>query len=267
MLRKISYGILFGMGLIIAACGNRGELNGEKLPKVKDKVLKETLDSLSDQSFDYFYAKLGSKYQDSSQKYSFKTSVRMVSDSALNALITFAKIPIFNSLITKDSVKVTNKRKKCYILRDLNYMKATFGTEFTHRNLEELFLGWPLGYDKKLEYYRLKDPYHYKMCTHSAKMIERMTPEDAELIVSYELSKDAKQLEKAIITSLADSTEILLTYNGRQLVNGYQIPVEMLLNIRTPKGDVNMEMTYKKVRINEKEEIHFVIPDSYEACP
>ena len=55
--------------VLLASCGNRRG-DGEKLPKVKDKVLVETLDSLSQQNFDSFYSKMSTQYKDSSRNVS-----------------------------------------------------------------------------------------------------------------------------------------------------------------------------------------------------
>ncbi|MGB0914611.1 MAG: DUF4292 domain-containing protein, partial [Crocinitomicaceae bacterium] len=100
--------------LALTSCGSKKEQAGDKLAKAKDTELTQVLDSLSSVKFDYFYSKISTKYKDSSQNVSFKTSVRITKDSAVNTLITFARFPVFNAIVTLDSVKVTDKQKKCY---------------------------------------------------------------------------------------------------------------------------------------------------------
>ena len=69
-----------------------------------------------------FYTKVSTKYSDTSQNISFKTSIRLVKDSAVNALITYAGFPIYNSVVTPDSLILVNKRGKCYTKTKLNFI-------------------------------------------------------------------------------------------------------------------------------------------------
>ncbi|MCH2223699.1 MAG: DUF4292 domain-containing protein [Crocinitomicaceae bacterium] len=239
----------------------------EKLRKVKDDVLIETLDSLSAQKFDYFYAKIGTKYQDSIQRISFKTSLRIVEDSAFNALITYARIPMFNALVTFDSIRISNKREKCYIEQSLDYFKNILSVDFTYDNMEEILLGLPLDYDSTVKYFRVKDPFTYRISSHKKNEIkhtERLDKE--EVILFYEFSDDHKELKETRIENPTDTTSVRINYISRQEVNGLKVPAEMEITIVTPRQEILIEMNYGKVRVKEKEEIYFVIPESYEVC-
>ena len=247
--------------LLLASCGNRRE-GEDKLPRVKDVVLLETLDSLSNQTFTSFYSKLSSQYKDSTQNRSFKTSLRMFQDSAIGALIKFGSIPIINAVITKDSVKMTNKLEKCYTLQSIDFLKESFGVDFTHRNMEELLMGFPIAYNADAEYDRVKDPYAYLLSSE----LKKDGDSGDELIIYYEFDKSAKQLKSTRLYSISDSTEIKIDYLTRQFVDGYSVPENVSIVIRTPKQEINVKLEYRKARVNKRETIHFVIPDSYEPC-
>ena len=247
--------------LLLASCGNR--MGGEgKLPKVKDAVLLEKLDSLSSQTFTSFYAKLSTDYKDSSRSVSFKTSLRMVQDSAIGAMITYANIPIISAVITKDSVKMTNKRDKCYILQSIDFLKESFGVSFSHRNMEELLMGFPIAYSEDAEYERVKDPYAYLL----SSQLKKDGDAGDEMTIYYEFNKEVNQLKSTRLESVSDSTEIKIDYLTRQLVDGYSVPETVSIVIRTPSQELSIELEYRKARVNELETIHFVIPDSYEPC-
>lgn len=247
--------------ILLASCGNRRG-DGDKLPKVKDKVLVEKLDSLSQQNFDSFYSKLGANYQDSTQDRSFKISLRMVQDSAIGATIKFAGIPFVNSVITQDSVKMTDRQSKCYVLQDIDFLKESFGVSFSHRNMEELFMGFPIAYSEENDYDRVKDPYAYILSSE----LKKDGDEGDAVDIYYEINKEVNQLKSTTIFSEADSTEIKIDYLTRQLVDGYAVPENVKIVIRTPNQELNIELEYRKVRVNKPENIHFVIPDSYEPC-
>ena len=90
----------------------------EKLPKLKDKELIDRIDSLSGIEPKTFYSKLTVTYKDLSKpaeenEISLKTSIKIVSDSAVSAIITYAKIPVVTTLVTQDTLSVVNKRERC----------------------------------------------------------------------------------------------------------------------------------------------------------
>jgi hypothetical protein len=247
--------------LLLASCGNRRG-DGDKLPKVKDKVLLGVLDSLSQQNFDSFYSKLSSEFQDSSQNFTFKTSLRIVQDSAIGATIKKFNIPFVSAVITKDSVKMTNKQSKCHTLQSIDFLKESFGVSFTHRNMEELLMGFPIAYDDEIDYDRVKDPYAYILSSE----LKKDGDSGDVLDIYYEFNKDVNQLKSTSLFSESDSTEIKIDYLTRQMVDGYSLPESVDIVIRTPKQELFIKLVYRKSRVNKPETIHFVIPDSYEPC-
>ena len=101
-------------------------MNGDKLPKIKDKELVDRLDSLSKIEPRTFYSKLDINYKDSTTDISFKTSLKIVADSAVSAIITYARIPIVTAMVTKDTITVVNKREKCYTVQFLSRISIFF---------------------------------------------------------------------------------------------------------------------------------------------
>lgn len=239
----------------------------EKLPKKKDKELLETLDSLALVKPKTFYSKLSVDYKDTTREISFKTSLKIVSDSAVNAIITYAKIPIVTTMITKDTIKVVNRRDKCYVIQTLNYIKENFGIEFTYNNIEELFLGRPLDYKVDQKYFVINDPYRYQISSHrkrEKKRYERKAKED--IIINYFLTNDAKELRKTTITSPSDTTEISVDYLSFQLDKSIKVPENVLIQIKTPRNRIYVRLEYEKIEINEPQELIIVIPENYEKC-
>lgn len=251
----------------LVACKTRVPSELEKLPKMKDDEIEAALSKIAVFDFHTFYAKISTDYKDSTRKVSFKTSIRMVKDSALNAMITYAKIPIVNSLVTPDSVFISNKRDKCYIEESMAYFKQSFGVSFTHLNLEELLLGKPVGYKADEKYHRVKDPYKYVLTTHKEREIRKLERKgEKDLILSYWISNDLKTLRGMRIESLEDTTVIDINYFERQWVDSLSVPSKAQVRITTPRQEIVIDMDYNKARLNEEESIHYVVPDKYEKC-
>lgn len=261
------YGFWILSFLILSSCTNNLAHDGVKLEKLKDTEITDVLDSLSSTEYRYFYTKLSTKYKDSAQSVSFKTSIRITRDSAVNALVTFARFPVLNAIVSKDSVQLTDKQKKCYSKESLSYLKESFGLDFSHSNVEELFFGMPVGYVKGDKYYRVDDPFNYTISSHSKREIKKNEKKDErEIITFYTLTDDLKQLKNIVIESPQDSTIIRLDYLSFEVVDGFIMPFEVTVSIESPKKSIFVQLEYNKTRIDEPEPIYFTIPEGYEQC-
>ena len=259
--------------LLTAASCKSGEALTEqtdalsKLPKIKDKELIDRIDSLSQLEPKTFYSKLNVTYQEGDKEVSLKTSLKIVADSAVNAIITYAKIPVVTAMVTKDSVSVVNKRDRCYSVTSLDYLKDMFGVDFSYENLEEIILGKPLDYRQEQKYFVDNDPFNYSISTHKKR--DRKKPERKQrddLMIQYQLTPDAKHLKQTRIISVEDSTEVTVAYMERQAIGGFDIPLQVKIDIRTPKKSMAIILFYDKLEVNEPQELIIVIPESYEKC-
>lgn len=270
MIRSMTKYILSVFLLIfIFGCGNSkhaSDENTDKLPNVEESVLIERLDSLAHRRPDHFYTKFNSHYDDSEYSISFKTSIRMREDSALNALITYATIPIYNTMVTPDTLTLVDKRNKCYIQENVSYLKETFNVDFQHKNIEELILGLPIAWDSDLEYHQLDDPYNYVVSSFAEEEINEMEKHKDKVFIRYYLSEDTKTLNKTIINSPKDTTSITINYYDREMINNYSIPNEGDITVETPRDKIFISFKYNRTSVNEPKILYLVIPDSYEEC-
>ncbi len=272
MTQRTNWLVLLSIPFFLFSCAKQlTETDDAKLPKKKPQDLIQVLDSLSKPKPGFFYTKISTSYTDTNQNISFKTSVRMVKDSAINTLITYAKIPIVNAIISTDSVTIVNKRDKCYIRQSLGYIKDNFGIDFNYRNIEELILGMPLDYDTAQKYFVIHDSYNYIVSSHKKRELKRIdkqekVPQREDIAIQYYLTDDAQSLKGMFIESPEDSTTIRVDYLKRDTVSGYSVPVEVYIRIVSPRNDIRIELSYDKVEINQPQPLIMVIPEGYEEC-
>src|SRR5690606_32193689 len=112
-------------------------------------------------------------FSDTNRRIGFKTSIRSIRDSIINPMITYAGIPIVNSIIRRDSLLISNRKDKCAIRTTMNYIKESFGVDFDYRNIEELLLGLPVAYDTTQKYFQINDPYNYVVSSHRKRIIKK----------------------------------------------------------------------------------------------
>lgn len=165
----------FILTILLVACSSTEKVIQEtvKLERRKTNDLIANLDSLSAIRPNFFYAKISTDFQDTNSNLKFKTSLRMVKDSAMNLLFTYAKIPVANAIISTDSITIVNKKNKCFIHEDLGYIKETFGLDFVYQNLEELFLGLPIDFSLDQKYFQIHESNFYVISSHRKHKIKR----------------------------------------------------------------------------------------------
>lgn len=252
----------------IASCGTtRDVAEAQNGTREKQEKIISALDSLSSIRIDNFYSKVSTNYKDSAKDVSFKTSLRVVNDSAVSAIISYASIPVVNAIITTDSVKISNRRDKCYVLRDLAFFREEFGVDFTFENVEELFLGKPVAYKINGEYFKEIENEN-TVCSHRKKDIRKNERKDQrEIVTYYTLNDSLTNLSKMQILSPNDSTTIEISYLERELIDGFMLPARITVSIQAPRQNILIDLEYRKSYINRPGEVHFVIPENYEKCP
>lgn len=293
-----------GIALLVflASCARRPVADKPiKLEKRKTIELIHAMDSLSGVRPNSFYTKIKCHFSDTNRRVSFKTSIRAVKDSAINPIITYAGIPIVNSLIRKDSLFISNRKDKCKILTNMGYIKEAFGVDFDYRNIEELLLGLPVAYDTTQKYFQINDPYNYIISSHRKRIIRRENRDENtnnrnnrhdkdkdnnrdnnnprrdrnandedngedNVIIRYFLHPSLKSINRMVIDSPEDTTHISVDYLSRDTVDTYLLPKEVVIDIVTPRNHIVLSMDYDKTEINTPQEIYFVIPEEYGNC-
>ena len=280
--------------VLLVSCARRPVADKPiKLEKRKTSELIQAMDSISGIRPNSFYTKIKCHFSDTNRRVSFKTSIRAVRDSAINPIITYAGIPIVNSLIIRDSLFISNRKDKCAIRTTMGYIKESFGVDFDYRNIEELLLGLPVAYDTTQKYFQINDPYNYIISSHRKRIIrkesrdennpnrnnrherdntnprrDRNNNEEDEnnVIIRYFIHPSLKSISRLVIDSPEDTTHISVDYIDRDTVDTYLIPKEVVIDIVTARNHIVLTMDYDKTEINTPQEIYFVIPEEYGDC-
>lgn len=256
---------LFLTVFIISSCGSKKQSNpGEVVDKKKTNELLDSLEAYGNKDFSFFYSKIACKYKSDEQNLSFKTTIKLKSDSLLNAMMTFAKIPVVIANVSQDSVKLINKRDKCYFFSEIDFLSSLLNMDLALSDAEDIILGSPLAFDRKNKYHQLPDTSFYVIATHKEKEFEDKNGKD--IMMKYFLSADSLELKKTFIASPKDSTEITIDMEEYQLINNKKYPYVVKISASSKKGPVHIELKYTKVAIDEPVDIYFKIPDNYVEC-
>jgi len=258
-MREIPLMIVLILLFSSTACARKNSLKnfstlGEEqaiLPPLKPSVL----DSIHSQIWRWYYGKFNVSYADSERKLSFKMSLKCSKDSATNALISFMAIPIFNTLITSDSLIYVNKKNRCFGAFPAAYLNKLLGIELSLQNLQELFLGLPIAYQpmEKVEW----------ASNHPDTLIFKQF--NQHLSMEYFVTKrDTRLTQQRLI--LSDGRSMLVRY--LEWNNGtINTPSLILIRIIEPGNEATIKLTVDRFELNIPQEISLEIPENYEKCP
>lgn len=255
-------------GLVLISCSKKSLDSGfGKIERKRTSELVQHLEELSKAEWDFLSTKIAIRFSSREQKQSFKTTLKMKKDSAINATITFAAIPIINSVLTYDSLKVVNKKDKCFILADLDILKDKFEIPFDFPQVEELLLGLPLAWETDEKYHQLDDLKHYVISSHKKRFINRREsrPEN-NILIRYFLHPQTLDLERIALDSPQDTLSIRIQFYDRYTDMGIPLPQRTELEIFTPRDTIAVEMKFQKPETEKEKVIFLTIPDSYEEC-
>ncbi len=296
MLRPcIKFSFLVILGSVLFACANRKIVDKpqrvDRLERKKTSELVEILEGLSQLRPKTLYTKIKCNFSDTNQTIGFKTSIRLIKDSILNPIITYAGIPIASAILRPDSVIISNKREKCVVRRNVGFIKESFGVDFDYRNIEEMILGLPIGFDTTQKYFQINDPnnLNYIITTKKNRAIRRdlrgkpdrererngilnrrddreVEKQEDNVLLEYFIHPTNGTIDQIRIDSPDDTTRIQIDYISRDSVENYMIPNEVHIEIVTPRNHIVIEMDYDKTEVNQPQDIYFVIPEEYEEC-
>ena len=135
--RFIFFAVFVFIAVGCAKQWSNNEIKPEKLPKLKPKEFIAKLDSISLSAPHYMYTKLKVNYKGADNKGSFKTTLKSVQDSAVSAVVSFARIPVFSVLIDSSKLTIVNKKDKCFSEQSISEFSKKAGVDFAILGTEE----------------------------------------------------------------------------------------------------------------------------------
>lgn len=262
------------LAIITYSCGNNKGVTNQATKKVSDKELREKLFNSEKVDYDFFYSKISVDYKNLTKEQSFKMSVKMRVDSAFSGTISYANFIVATYLMDTDSLKSTDKQKKCYFTEDLSYISALIGAELEYDFFQGLLLGKPINLDEDVKYKQIKDKdkAYYILASHSKHKFQQIendrinVDKNNDIFMQYYFEPKSLDLVKMNIEIPSDSVSINIHYKESKDINGYETPALTTMTIVHPKDSITVQLDYSKTKINQPKTITFKVPDSYDDC-
>lgn len=271
---KINFRFLLLMlcSLVIAfsSCKNQKKItlnNGKCILDFKNARTLTTNLKTKEFKFDRLSAKLSVEAVIDSADNSFTVTLRMKKDSVIWMSMSKLGIEGARVLITRDSVKFMNRQKSQYFKGDYAYISKLLNTELDFEMLQSLLVGNSVEFydeDEKIKpgidncQYTLGTIRKYKL-----RKVERgkTLKESAQSI--YMVSETFK-VARILFYEFNPDRSFDANFGDFQMLEDSQLfPMQMNYIIKAQKN-VNIDLKYSKVTLNEELSFPFKIPDNYE---
>jgi hypothetical protein len=272
--RTLLSGRLFFISLILlftfSSCKTQKKIqlnNGKCILDFKNARTLTTNLKSNELRFDWLKAKLSADAFIDSSNNSFSVALRIKRDSIIWMSLTKLGIEGARVLITKDSVKFVNTIEKRFFKGDFTYLSKLLNTELDFEMLQSLLVGNSVTfYDEDEKIKPGMDNCQYTLGTvrkFKIRKAERgrelkepaqsiyLVPETFKIsrVLFYEFNPDRSFDANYAEFAKTDSTQLF--------------PMKMNYIIKAQKN-VNIDLIFSKVTLNEEQTFPFKIPDNYE---
>lgn len=250
--------------LFLYSCGKTRKVNDAQELDLKKAQLLDTLATLSKTDWDFLSTKTNVKIIRGDQTNSVKTSLRMKRDSAFLINLSFAGIPIVQAALSQDSLRLVNRKDKCYVLASKEALVNLIDFPFEYAQAQDLLTGRPLSFDRTKEHILIQDDSFYVLKT---KRPKSATDTTANYFITYYLSKVNLSLIKTEIESPADNASAEIIYRDRhEKIEGLCLPKEIDVFVNSPQSNMRIYLQHNRPDVTTEKKITLNIPENYEAC-
>ncbi|MCE3279356.1 MAG: Deoxyuridine 5-triphosphate nucleotidohydrolase [Bacteroidetes bacterium] len=265
--------LLFVLVFSFSSCKNQKKItlnNGKCILDFKNaKTLKANLQA-NELKFNWLSAKLSAEAVIDSTDNSFTISLRMKKDSVIWMSISKLGIEGARVFITKDSVKFITKvpgQSNKYFKGDYAYISKLLNTELDFEMLQSLLVGNSVSfYDEDEKIKPGVDNCQYTLGT-IRKFKRRKMERGKELrepAQSIFLTSENFKISRILFYEFNPDRSFDAHFGAYEKADETQLfPMKMNYTIKAQKN-VNIDLTYTKVTLNEEQSFPFKIPDNYE---
>ena len=220
--------------------------------------------------FKYASAKFNCQLTIDSEEHSFNVTVRCRKDSVIWLSISKLGIDAARVLITKDSVKFTlGLTEKKYFAGDFSYINQMLHADLDYDMLQALLFGNSAAFhddDDKLKPGRDKSSCQYFLSTIRKKHLKRINNGTEIPNESYQtmwLDPTTFKIVNLEFDDVKEKRKFSASYSDFKMIENYLAPFGLLYKI-TAEKNIQANINYGRISINEIQSFPFKIPPSYE---
>ncbi len=254
------------LALFIGCKGPKETTNTSSLKKMKEKDL---IEKLEENTFtkNTLTAKVSGRFESPDSKASFSASLRMEKDSIIWASISVALgIEVARLKITPDTVLLIDKFNGKYFAGNFSFISKLIHTELSFEMLQNILLEQSL-FELKRRYFESSIVNNYYLLT----SLEEDEVEDiksgkdnAEILKQIYQYPEHFHMYKQQMQDFEKNRKVSVTYGNYEKVDDILFPTKISLFIKDPKGETTLDLSFSRIKLNEKLSFPFNVPSKYD---
>jgi hypothetical protein len=257
----------FGL-LLFQACHSTKEVR--EVAETKEAAVDSVFHLMQQNQFDYewFTGKFSASYKQGDKKQNFSGQFRIRKDSVIWLSIYAAmNIEVFRIMITPDSIKMLNRLKKTYFVKNVNFINEQFNTDVDFDILQSLLMGVDFAYYETDKFTLSINENRYKLSTMGRGKLKKyvQTQEDLEKVMVQNMwinPDNYKILKQSIKQVKSPNKKVIATYEDFRPVDNQIFPFSIHFRLVDEKP-VLLDLQYKSIIINQKLTFPFKVPRKY----
>jgi len=258
--------LLLGLVLIMASCRTAKitEPVYSKIPKTR--ILIDSVEA-SRFNFDWFSSKIAGKYNDDSQSFSFKGTLKIRKDSLIWMSISPGLgLELGRVLLDQDSLYFMNRFDKTYFTSSYSDLSEKVKSPLTYSRIQDLLMGNSLSNFEEKKYYADLQNQLFKISSVSEKQLKKMQrsrrKSDQEIYTALINPKNSKISSQSLINHKLNRN-LMVSYEDFEVHERQDFAESIGLLITTDKS-LSLHLSYSRINLTKQLKFSFKVPKSYE---
>ena len=258
--------LLIGLVLGLASCRTTKITEPVYSKAPKTRILIDSVEA-SRFNFDWFSSKIAGKYNDDSQSFSFKGTLKIRKDSLIWMSISPGLgLELGRVLLDQDSLYFMNRFDKTYFTSSYSDLSEKVNSPLTYSRIQDLLMGNSLSNFEEKKYYADLQNQLFKIASVSDKQLKKMhrsrRKSNQEIYTAHINPNNSKIASQSLINLKLNRT-LMVSYEDFEVHESQDFAESIGLKITTDKS-LSLHLSYSRINLTKQLKFSFKVPKSYE---
>jgi len=252
--KKIILGLI--LALFLSACASKkiASTNDMNEREVSKREKKNLLEGIFDNTliFETFSTKAKTRLSLDNKSFNATLNIRIKHNEVIwISANAFLGIEAARIMITPDRIQIINRLQSTYIDKPFDYIYNFTSKELSFSELENLFVGNSLNFYNNPSNTIFSQGSDYKILGNLEDLV-------------YEMSMGADyNLKKTSLSENNKDQTLQFSYQNHSQVDEKTVPNEVNINLKAAKMNLEAEMKFEDISLNQDLSFPFSVPDRY----
>ncbi len=262
--------LIITLGLV--GCKNTKDTGSENARKVGNKKTTFIVDKIQENEAkrpNSLSFRSNTEVKTADKTTTFKTSVRMVTDSVIWMSITAYSYEVARIIATPDSIKYVSRTDKKFYVGGYGFIEGKLGVAFGFHDLQSMLLARSFGLEDVGSINKRSNKRSYVLSSIKKRKFKKMQkgkeeyPDDVEVLYSNWINPESFQVEKVSLMDVSSQNKASIQYLTFENISEYVLLASLKMNI-IAGTESEITSVFSKFSVNQKLSFPFKISTKYE---